>query len=103
MTGISVPQSVDRRLVAVDVAIKVATVGLLAWAVLNPDLPQFTGKAFIGRAVVYPIALLILPAGWWVFGRPRGFAFPVAADILLGLPFLIDVAGNGLDLYDSVE
>ena len=30
MTGISVPQSVDRRLVAVDVAIKVATVGLLA-------------------------------------------------------------------------
>ena len=67
MTAISVPQSVDRRLVAVDVAIKVATVGLLAWAVLNPDLPQFTGKAFIGRAVVYPIALLILPAGWWVF------------------------------------
>ena len=36
--------------------------------------------------------------------RPTaGVAYPVAADILLGLPFLIDVAGNALDLYDTVE
>jgi hypothetical protein len=94
---------VDRRLIAVDVAIKVATVGLLVWAVLSPDLPQFSGKAFAGRAVAYPIALLVLPVAWWVFGRRRGLPFPVAADILLGLPFLIDVVGNALDLYDSVE
>jgi hypothetical protein len=94
---------VDRRLIAVDVAIKVATVGLLVWAVLSPDLPQFSGKAFTGRAVAYPIALLVLPVAWWVFGRRRGLPFPVAADILLGLPFLIDVVGNALDLYDSVE
>jgi hypothetical protein len=92
-----------RWLLAIDAAIKVATVVLLAWAVMSPDLPQFTGKAFTGRAVAYPIAILVLPLGWWVFGRPRGFDFPVAADILLGLPFLIDVAGNGLNLYDSVE
>jgi len=94
---------VDRRLIAVDVAIKVATVGLLVWAVLSPDLPQFTGKAFTGRAVAYPIALLVLPVAWWVVGRRRGLPFPVVADILLGLPFLIDVVGNALDLYDSVD
>lgn len=93
----------DRRSLAVDIAIKVATVLLLAWAVLSPDLPQFSGKAFTGRAVAYPIALLALPVGWWLVGRPRGFAFPARADILLGLPFLIDVAGNGLNLYDSIE
>jgi hypothetical protein len=92
-----------RLLLAIDVAIKVATVVLLAWAVLSPDLPQFSGKAFTGRAVAYPIAILVLPLGWWLLGRPRGFDFPVAADILLGLPFLIDVAGNALNLYDSVE
>ena len=94
---------VDRRLLAVDIAIKVATVALLAWAVLSPDLPQFSGKAFTGRAVAYPIALLVLPVAWWLIGRPRGIAFPVVADVLFGLPFLIDVAGNGLNLYDSVE
>ncbi len=92
-----------RGWLAVDVAIKVATVVLLAWAVLSPDLPQFTGKAFTGRAIAYPIALLVLPAAWWLLGRPRGMAFPVGADILLGLPFLIDVVGNALNFYDAIE
>ncbi len=92
----------DRRLLAVDVAIKIATVVLLAWAVASPDLPQFSGKAFTGRALAYPIALLVLPVGWRLFARGR-LPYPVAADILLGLPFLIDVAGNALNLYDSVE
>jgi hypothetical protein len=83
-------------------AIKLATVGLLAWAVLSPDLPQFQGKAFTGRAIAYPIALVILPIGWWLLGRRR-VPFPVAADILFGLPFLIDVIGNALNLYDTIE
>lgn len=85
-----------------DLAIKVVTVGLLLWAVANPQLPQFQGKAFAGRAVVYPAALLILPLGWWVFGLGR-VRFPVVADMLFGLPFLIDVIGNTLNLYDSID
>jgi hypothetical protein len=88
--------------VAADVAVKVATVGLLAWAILNPDLPQFQGKAFTGRAIAYPLALLAVPVGWWLLGRGR-IPYPVAADILFGLPFLIDVAGNALNLYDTIE
>ena len=92
-----------RGWLAVDIAIKVATVVLLAWAVLNPDLPQFTSKAFTGRAIAYPIALLVLPVAWWLVGRPRGMAFPVGADILLGLPFLIDVVGNAANFYDTIE
>jgi len=87
---------------ALDVAVKVATVALLAFAILRPDLPQFQGKAFTGRAIAYPIALVALPIGWWLFGRRR-MPFPVAADILFGLPFLIDVAGNALNLYDSID
>jgi hypothetical protein len=85
-----------------DLAIKLLTVGLLALAVLNQELPQFHGKAFEGRAVAYPVALLLLPLGWWVFGS-RTIRFPFAADILFGLPFLIDVAGNALNLYDTIE
>ena len=100
MQGSSGP--VSRPLLVVDVAVKVATVALLTWAVLNPELPQFTGKAFTGRALAYPIALVLLPVIWWLFGRPQ-MEFPVVSDILLGLPFLIDVAGNALNLYDSIE
>jgi len=93
----------DRSIwLAADVAVKAATIGLLAFALVSPDLPQFQGKAFVGRALAYPAALAILPVGWWFLGRHR-IPFPVASDILLGLPFLIDVAGNAANLYDSVE
>jgi hypothetical protein len=88
--------------VGLDVAVKVLTVALLAWAIASPELPQFQGKAFVGRAVAYPIALAVVPVAWLLLGRRR-IAYPVVSDILFGLPFLIDVAGNALNLYDTVE
>lgn len=91
-----------RAWLVADLAVKLVTVGLLAWAVFNQNLPQFHDKAFEGRAVAYPVALLLLPLGWWVFGT-RTIRFPFAADILFGLPFLIDVVGNALNLYDTIE
>lgn len=91
-----------RALLVADLAVKLATVALLGWAVLNPDLAQFQGKAFTARAIVYPAALLLVPLGWWVFGS-RTSKFPFAADILFSLPFLIDVGGNALNLYDTIE
>jgi hypothetical protein len=98
--GLAIPSA--RASLAVDLAVKVATVGLLAWAIFSPDLPQFQGKAFAGRAIAYPVALLVFPIGWWLFGRRR-IPFPIAADILFGLPFLIDVVGNALNLYDTID
>jgi hypothetical protein len=95
-------RSSSKGLLVVDLAVKIGTVVLLLWAVLNPDLPQFQDKAFTGRAVVYPAVLLLIPLGWWVFGY-RTMAFPFAADIMFGLPFLIDVSGNALNLYDTIE
>ena len=90
-----------RVLLAVDFAIKVATVLLLLVALSLPELPQFKGKAFAGRAIAYPIALAIVPVVWLLLRRP--IPYPVVPDILLGLPFLIDMAGNALGLYDSIE
>jgi hypothetical protein len=87
----------------VDVALKAALIGLLLLAVLFPDLPQFEGKAMTGRAIAYPLAALLVPAVWFLYGRKRRARYPYALDILLTLPFLIDVAGNALDLYDSID
>ena len=86
----------------IDVAVKAALVGLLLFSVASPDLPQFEGKAISGRAIGYPIAVLIVPAVWFAAGRARGWAYPFALDILFGLPFLIDTAGNTADLYDTI-
>ena len=80
-------------------------IGLLALAVALPDLPQFAGKAMTGRALTYPLATLVVPLAWWIVRRRRGrpVEYPYALDVLLVLPFLVDVGGNALDLYDSID
>jgi hypothetical protein len=92
----------SRSALLLDAVVKLGTIALLAMALAAPDLPQFQGKAFLGRAIVYPLALALLPAIWLLFWRRR-FPFPVLSDILLSLPFLFDMIGNALNLYDSVE
>jgi hypothetical protein len=87
----------------IDVALKAALLGLLLLAVVRPDLPQFEGKAMAGRAIGYPLAVFVVPVVWWFLQRRRPIAYPYDVDILFTLPFLIDVVGNALDLYDSVD
>lgn len=88
-----------------DVAVKASLVGLLLFAVARPDLAQFQGKAMTGRALTYPLAAIVVPLVWWLRGRRsrgRRAPYPFALDTLLVLPFLIDVAGNAANLYDTV-
>jgi hypothetical protein len=87
----------------IDIAFKAALVGQLVVAVAMPDLPQFEGKAMIGRAIAYPLAVLLVPAVWWILNRRRQVEYPYALDILWTLPFLIDVSGNTANLYDTVD
>ena len=73
---------------------------LLGVAVAFPDLAGFQGKGMGARAVAYPVALLVVPAVWWVRGRRP--PYPHVVDLLVALPFLIDTAGNAADLYDTL-
>lgn len=83
-----------------DVAVKAALVGLLAFGAFS-GMEQFEGKAFGWRLVFYPLSAVLVPLGWWLAGRPR--PYPYALDILLVSPFLVDVVGNALDLYDTIS
>ena len=77
------------------------TVLQLAVAQWVPGIERFEGKAFGARLVLYPVLMLVVPATWWWRHRHRT-AIPSAAFTLVMLPFLIDVTGNSLDLYDAV-
>jgi hypothetical protein len=94
---------VRRYALWIDAALKAALIGQLLVAVAAPDLPQFEGKAFAARAIVYPLAVLLVPAVWWLLSRRRRVEYPYMLDILWTLPFLIDVSGNTANLYDSVS
>ncbi|MFI5956105.1 hypothetical protein [Cryptosporangium sp. NPDC051539] len=86
---------------AAPLVVLVVTVAQLAVASFS-DLPQFAGKGFVARLVLYPVMMLAVPAGWWLRHR-RLTGAPVVGFTLVMLPFLIDVTGNTLDLYDSVS
>jgi hypothetical protein len=78
-----------------------ATVAQLLLATSARDLPQFAGKAFGARLVLYPLMMLLVPLLWRLRHR-RGEPAPWAGFALVMLPFLVDVSGNTLDLYDTL-
>ncbi|WP_218577465.1 hypothetical protein [Phytohabitans rumicis] len=82
----------------------------LAVATAVPDLPQFAGKGFAARLFAYPVMMLVVPGLWWLLAGRRGAGrvgerlrrAPWIAFAWIMLPFLVDVTGNTLDLYDSI-
>ena len=87
-------------LLGLDVGLKFVTIGLTALGAFG-GLERFEEKGFGWRLLEYPIAILALPAVWALFFRDR--RYPYAADILLTLPFFVDVMGNVTDLYDTID
>ena len=79
-----------------------ATIGQLAVATFATGLPQFEGKAFGARLLAYPLMMVAVPVTWIGLHRRDRRAPPWGAFALIMAPFLIDVTGNTLDLYDSV-
>ncbi len=82
------------------------TVAQLAYATFGgSDLQQFKSKAFGARLVLYPAMMLAVPAVWWFVARRRGSDSPIpwAGVAFIMEPFLVDVTGNSLNLYDKID
>ena len=95
----------NRRLLTIDLVLKAALVLLLLHAVAFPDLPQYQGKGIGWRLLLYPISSILAPLVWLAIRRrvSAGSAYPYLIDICVGLPFLIDTAGNTANLYDNIN
>jgi hypothetical protein len=82
---------------------KAALAALLALAVAFPEWDRFADKAMGVRVAAYPAAVMLVTLVWALrSGRDRSRPFPWDVDLLVTLPFLVDVAGNAADLYDTV-
>ena len=84
----------------IDVALKALVVGLTALGAFG-GLERFEDKGFGWRLLWYPAMILALPVAWRFLGRGR--PFPYVADVLITLPFLVDIMGNVVDLYDRID
>jgi hypothetical protein len=88
------------------VGAKVLLFALLLSALIWPDLSGIKGKASTARLIVYPVGAMVLPLWWWAYGRARSKlhqSFPWHADLLMTLPWLIDLIGNRLNLFDTID
>ena len=86
-------------------AAKIVLLGLLLSALIWPDLSGIKGKASTARLIVYPVGAMVLPLWWWAYGRARSELrnrFPWQADLLMTLPWLVDLIGNRLNLFDTI-
>ena len=88
----------------VPVLVLVLTVAQLAVAEYMPGIERFADKAFGARLIAYPLLMLVVPFLWWVVVKRRhpDRQPPYGAFTLVMLPFLVDVTGNSLDLFDAV-
>jgi hypothetical protein len=82
------------------VALLLLTVGQLVVATFVPGLDQFEGKGFAARLIAYPVMMLLVPAIWRLRRTDPTRTPPWAAFAWIMLPFLVDVTGNTLNLYD---
>ena len=101
-----------RWAVRATVVIFLATVAQLFVATFVSGLSQFEGKGFGARLIAYPVMMLLVPVGWWIYQRRRHTSgdpraqyadMPWAGFALIMAPFLIDVTGNTLNLYDTLD
>lgn len=85
--------------------IVVATAAQLFVATFVGGLPQFEGKAFGSRLVLYPVMMLAPALVWAAVARARKNTDPMpwGAFAFIAAPFLVDVTGNTFDLYDTVQ
>ena len=94
----------DRRGFLGCVAILTLTVAQLLVLALAPDMEQAEEKGFGARLAFYPLLMLLAPTVWalvrWL--RSSTAPMPWTPFALMMSPFLVDVTGNTLDLYDQV-
>lgn len=89
-----------RAVSILNIAAKLLLVALLYYGMTHLELDRFAGKAMGARAALYPVSIIVIPIGWVLRGRRP--PYPHLADLFLASPFIIDVAGNALDLYNSI-
>lgn len=86
--------------------VKASLAACLLLGLVFPDIPGVAGKGWPERAVGYPISALITPLVWLIATRRKPVTqrnYPYLADALLVLPFVLDLAGNLVNFYNTIH
>tara|TARA_B110000438_G_scaffold81466_1_gene81324 strand:+ start:314 stop:895 length:582 start_codon:yes stop_codon:yes gene_type:complete len=81
--------------------VKLTLAATLLVGLFFPGIPGVEGKGWPERCIGYPFSALLIPIFWHFLGRRS--KYPYLADALLVSPFVLDLLGNLLNLFDSVN
>ena len=81
--------------------VKISLALCLLLGLIFPDIPGVEGKGWPERSLGYHLSALIFPIVWHL--RGRRVKYPYIADSLFVLPFVLDLLGNLLNLFDTVD
>ena len=100
----------ERRLMWV---VKGGLAASLLAGLVFPDIPGVAGKGWPERCVGYPLSALVVPIIWRLRGQRDGRRdrqphlgprpYPHLGDALLVTPFVLDLLGNLVNLFDTVS
>lgn len=97
----------SRLLLTLSLGLKALIVVALVGANLMLGLTRFADRAMPARLLLFPVLIAAVPVCWaWLNRRrppERRLPYPALADLLITLPFAIDMGGNALDLYDTIN
>ena len=83
------------------VAVKAGTLAYTLEAIIWPHQKKYKGKAMRIRSLGYLGGMAVVPAVWLAGDRRE--RYPVAADLAMSTPLLVDAAGNSLGIYDAAR
>ena len=89
--------------------VKGALAASLLAGLVFPDIPGVAGKGWPERCLGYPLSALVVPIFWRLTSQRRSRSgdhpspYPHLADALLVTPFVLDLLGNLVNLFDTVS
>jgi hypothetical protein len=84
-------------------ALKGVLLVLLLVLLGRPELADLSDRALAGRVVLALVALVAVPAWWWLASRRRPVRYPWEIDAVLAIPFLVELAGRLAGLHESIS
>jgi hypothetical protein len=84
----------------INISAKLVLFGLFTHYLLNPELPQYHNKGMAWRLIFYPLIVMMIPL--ICFLRRSKMPYPHLTDMFITLPFVADMLGNTLNLFDRI-
>lgn len=86
-----------------NIFLKITVLLLVIHALVYPDLAQYQNKGMEYRLIGYPLAVFAVVLYRYLFKKSKSTPYSYDTDILISVIIVLDMLGNALGFYGSIE